>query len=98
MELLDILIPAAIVLVVINILLALSEGRTKREIARHARRIEDKVDLLVQHAGVAPPADPRMAEVTALARSGKKIQAIALYRKLTDVDLAEAKAAVDQLA
>jgi ribosomal protein L7/L12 len=98
MEIVDILIPLAIVVVVIGILLASLERTTKREIARHAGRIEGKLDLLLQQAGVAPPADPRMAEVTALARSGKKIQAIALYRKLTDADLAEAKAAVDQLA
>ena len=47
------------------------------------------------------PADPRMAgltpEVVDLVRRGKKIQAIKLYRELTNVDLKTAKDVIDHL-
>ena len=42
-------------------------------------------------AGVAP-------EVVELARSGRKIQAIKVYRELTGVRLAEAKDVVDRIS
>ena len=53
----------------------------------------------------APPfgaaADPRMAglppEVVDLVRRGKKIQAIKLYRELTNLDLKTAKGVIDSL-
>ena len=48
-----------------------------------------------------PYADPRAGgippEVLMLARSGKKIQAIKLYRELTDADLKTAKNVIDGL-
>lgn len=48
-----------------------------------------------------PYADPRAGgippEVLMLARSGKKIQAIKLYRELTDADLKTAKKVIDGL-
>ena len=50
---------------------------------------------------VSGPADPRVAgltaEVTDLVRRGKKIQAIKLYRELTNVDLKTAKDVIDRL-
>jgi hypothetical protein len=53
----------------------------------------------------APPfgamADPRMAglppEIIDLVRLGKKIQAIKLYRELTNLDLKTAKGVIDSL-
>ncbi|SDT46257.1 ribosomal protein L7/L12 [Microlunatus soli] len=41
--------------------------------------------------------DPRLDEVLRLVREGKKIRAIKVYRELTGVGLAEAKAAVEGL-
>jgi hypothetical protein len=50
---------------------------------------------------VSTPADPRMAwltpEVVDLVRRGKKIQAIKLYRELTNLDLKTAKDVIDHL-
>lgn len=42
--------------------------------------------------------DPRVDEVHRLVREGKKIQAIKVYRELTGVGLADAKAAVERIA
>jgi ribosomal protein L7/L12 len=62
--------------------------------------LEQQVRLLSQTAGVPCPAfasdgDSLPAEVIALLRSGKKLQAIKLLMQLTGAGLAEAKAAVD---
>ena len=59
----------------------------------------------VPPAGAQPvgmPADPRMAGLTPevvadLVRRGKKIQAIKLYRELTNLDLKTAKDVIDSL-
>ncbi|HVL15579.1 MAG TPA: ribosomal protein L7/L12 [Gemmata sp.] len=60
-------------------------------------RLELKLDLLVRHAGLDVP---KMAEEAAgiLARGGKKIEAIRVYRAYTGCGLAEAKAKVESLA
>jgi ribosomal protein L7/L12 len=63
-------------------------------------RIERKLDLVMQHLGLhdyAPTAPDPLAEVRHLARQGKKIQAIKVYREHTGVGLKEAKDAVEQL-
>ena len=62
---------------------------------RRLRLIERQLNLLMKHAGTteAPPLSP---EVQALARSrGGKIAAIKLHRQQTGLDLADAKADVD---
>jgi len=63
------------------------------------RRIERKLDALLQHQGIAyvDPASPEglSAEVQALADQGQKIQAIALHREKTGVSLKEAKDAIE---
>ncbi|MFN7020177.1 MAG: hypothetical protein ACK4WH_02460 [Phycisphaerales bacterium] len=59
-------------------------------------RIERKLDLLLSHLGIAEPA-PDHADIRELARSGRKIEAIKLYRERTGAGLAEAKAAVDAM-
>jgi ribosomal protein L7/L12 len=41
---------------------------------------------------------PQLKELAALARAGKKLEAIKLYRELFDVDLAQAKDAVEKIA
>ena len=65
--------------------------------ASRTKLLERKVDLLVKHAGIDPYADiPE--EVVRMARSGKKIEAITLYRKLSTVGLVEAKDLVEEIA
>jgi hypothetical protein len=74
--------------------------QTRRDMARRIGRVNDKLDLLLAQAGVRldTPDVPRLDEIRELARSGKKIHAIKLYRNVTGADLAEAKNAVEQLA
>lgn len=80
------------------------------ELARRLAPIEAQLVLLSQHVGVPcppfastvlqgavrSPTDP-LAEVQDLARSGRTIDAIKLFRQLTGAGLAEAKQAVDSM-
>ena len=63
--------------------------------------IEWNIARLLTQAGLAweqPPASEGPdAEVVALVRAGKTLEAIKRYREITGVGLAEAKAAVDQM-
>jgi ribosomal protein L7/L12 len=71
------------------------EGRISRADKRIAR-VERKLDLILDHLGLGED-DPRMAEVAALRRDGKTIQAIKVYREATGVGLKEAKEAVERM-
>ena len=61
------------------------------------RRIERKLDALLQHQGVALPPQGKMSdEVRQLARDpAGKIEAIKLHREQTGLGLAEAKSDVE---
>lgn len=74
-----------------------SATKTRTELTRRMNRLEDKVDLLLTHAGLEEPPAPRQDEVVALARAGKKIEAIKVYREATGAGLLEAKEAVERL-
>ncbi|QKV91808.1 hypothetical protein HUT19_08690 [Streptomyces sp. NA02950] len=71
------------------------DGRMRR-LDRRAARIERKVDLVIDHLGITVP-QPGVEEVVRLLRENKKVEAIKVYRKLTDADLVEAKEAVDRM-
>lgn len=71
---------------------------TRKELTRRLDRLEDKVDALLKHAGLEASKIPRQDEIVELARAGKKIEAIKIYRETTGASLAEAKSAVEQLA
>lgn len=66
-------------------------------------RIERKLDAILASLGLdaagggAGAEHPRMGEVRSLAASGRKIDAIKLYRELMGVGLKEAKGAVDAM-
>ncbi len=68
-------------------------------IKAHLDRVEAQVILISQHLGlpyeVADAGVPQ--EVIDLARAGKRLQAMAKYRELTNADLDEARQVVDQL-
>ncbi|MEV7466528.1 hypothetical protein AB0O20_08445 [Streptomyces kronopolitis] len=72
-----------------------ADRRAKR-LTLQLTRLERKTDLLLAHAGIPEPEDPRMAELDALLTQGKKIQAIKLHREVTGSDLVEAKEAVER--
>ncbi|MFE9020374.1 ribosomal protein L7/L12 [Streptomyces sp. NPDC007808] len=67
-------------------------GRADKRVAR----VERKLDLIMDHLGLREE-DPRMDEVVALAREGKKIPAIKAYREITGAGLKEAKDAVERI-
>ncbi len=74
------------------------------EVRNRLRRLEQKVDFLLAELRLAekeqasiPQIDPALLEVVALLRQNKKINAIALYRKITGASLEEAKRAIDNM-
>lgn len=77
-------------------------GLTLSTVSRFARadeplaRVERKLDLVIKHLDLREEL-PRMDEVNALVREGKKIQAIKVYREATGAGLKEAKEAVERL-
>lgn len=88
---------AVIFAVAAGVLLLLSMQSRMSQAERRAARIEHKLDLILGHLGLAEE-DPRLAEVAALLRDDKKIQAIKVYREITGAGLAEAKDAVERMA
>ncbi|MBG6094772.1 ribosomal protein L7/L12 [Nocardioides luteus] len=88
---------ALVGLVLLYLVIESSSSRTRMELTRRLNRLEDKVDLLLKHAGLEEPPVPRQDEVVALVRAGKKIEAIKVYREATGVGLVEAKNAVERL-
>jgi ribosomal protein L7/L12 len=67
-------------------------GRADRRMAR----VEKKLDLILDHLGLQQT-EPQLERVAALARDGKKIQAIKVYRDVTGVGLKDAKDAVERM-
>jgi hypothetical protein len=86
---------AVIALIVFVFVTAASSDLRKR---LGSRRIERKLDALLQHHGIVLPA--RLSpEVQALAlQPGQKIAAIKLHREQTGASLAQAKAEVEEFS
>jgi ribosomal protein L7/L12 len=85
--------------VVLVAVVALGSSATDRRLTRVDRRlarVERKLDAIADRLGVAV-VEPELAEVTALLRQGKKIEAIKAYRESTGAGLAEARDAVERL-
>lgn len=75
-----------------------------QETRNRLRRLEQKVDFLLNELGLVekeeaslPSVHPPLAEVVALLRQNRKIEAIKVYRQVMDVGLKEAKDAVERL-
>ncbi|MFD0164614.1 ribosomal protein L7/L12 [Streptomyces decoyicus] len=92
----DSFFPGIALLVISIALVASTTDRRSKAVDRRLQRLERKVDLLLAHAGVAEPEDPKMAEIDDLLAQGKKIQAIKVHREVTGSDLVEAKEAVER--
>ena len=76
------------------------------EIGLHLTRLENRVNYLFQELGLEEKYQAEqaqtasqlgMAEVVALLRMNRKIEAIKLYREMTGTGLKEAKDAVDNM-
>ncbi len=61
--------------------------------------LQRKVDLVMQHLGLhyVDPAPQGQAEILALLREGKTIEAIRVYRERTGASLKDAKDAVEAI-
>jgi ribosomal protein L7/L12 len=91
----EILLPATFVLLAFFLLSSRSVSRS-RETARLAA-IERKLDLVMRHLGIEDPA-AESPDVLGPLMQGRRIEAIKAYREQTGTTLADAKAAVDQIA
>ncbi|MEU4526195.1 hypothetical protein AB0F52_46685 [Amycolatopsis sp. NPDC024027] len=85
-----------VVLVAVVGLASSSTDRKLGRVDRRLARVERKLDAIADRLGVSTE-EPELAEVTALLRQGKKIQAIKAYRDRTGADLKEARDAVERL-
>ncbi|WP_370963592.1 ribosomal protein L7/L12 [Amycolatopsis sp. cg9] len=86
--------------VVLVVVVGLGSSATDRRLTRVDRRlarVETKLDAIAEKLGVVVE-EPGLAEVVALVREGRKIQAIKVYRERTGADLKDAKDAVERLA
>ncbi|MCE7550356.1 ribosomal protein L7/L12 [Streptomyces thermodiastaticus] len=63
---------------------------------RRLARIEHELDLIMAHLGLEDD-DPRLQQAHELARAGRQIEAIKVYREATGAGLKEAKDAVDRM-
>lgn len=68
-----------------------------KALERRADRLEHRLGLVLDHFGIEEPEPAGLDEVRALARDGRTIEAIRVYRRVTGADLREAKQAVEAL-
>lgn len=86
---------SVVVLLVLNWISASGHRRTQQ----HALdKLTAKLDLVMDQLGVVVPEPEGIADVDALIRADRKIEAVKRYRELTGDDLLEAKTAVDRRA
>ncbi|MCQ8192927.1 ribosomal protein L7/L12 [Streptomyces rugosispiralis] len=88
-------IAAYIAIMALIVQYPLLESRIQK-VQRRADRIERKLDLILDHLDIQVT-EPGLERVVALVREGKKIEAIKVYRQLTDAGLKEAKDAVERM-
>ena len=95
MEMVWVLLPFVVALIAL-IALQPSSGAMRQQ-QRRLGAIERKLDLVMEHLGVAEP-ESAMPDVVRALEQGNKIAAIKAYRQATGADLASAKNAVDAMA
>lgn len=69
----------------------------RRSAAARLASIQRKLDLVMDHLGIADAA-PERSEVVRHLENGQPIEAVRAYRRLTGASLLEAKQAVDRIA
>jgi len=71
-----------------------------QQLRSRINELEDRLKLLYRHLNLEyldSASDPMLSpQIQAALRSGNKIEAIKLYREMTGIGLAEAKAAIDK--
>ena len=86
-------------LVVVLVVLGwISESGYRRRQQRSLDKLQAKLDLVMAQLGVVVPEPEGIADVDALIRADRKIEAVKRYRELTGDGLLEARTAVDRRA
>jgi ribosomal L7/L12-like protein len=91
------LLPIYLFLGVIAVFLLVARSRTDADYTRRLRRIEHRLQLVMDHLGVIERS-PELPEVVRFLEEDKKIAAIKAYREATGAGLADAKRAVEAIA
>jgi hypothetical protein len=86
-----------IALLVLGIGVGTTRGSGVKALEFRLRRVERKLDLMLDQLGVRDPESGLAAELEALLRQGKKIAAVKRYREATGAGLKEAKNEVDRM-
>ncbi|MEU8776243.1 ribosomal protein L7/L12 [Streptomyces sp. NPDC048606] len=68
-----------------------------RALQDRADRLERRLGLVLDHFGIEEPEPAGMDRVRALAREGRAVSAIKVYREITGAGLVEAKQAVEAM-
>jgi ribosomal protein L7/L12 len=72
-------------------------AQERRTTAAQIAATQRKLDLVLDHLGIADQA-PEQVEVVRCLESGQLIEAVRIYRRLTGTSLLDAKQAVDRIA
>jgi ribosomal protein L7/L12 len=75
-----------------------SDSKNSAYLQYQIKRVEEKIDLLLRHAGIEAPIDPLTVQVKELLQANQRINAITLVRQSTGAGLREAKEWVDAIA
>jgi ribosomal protein L7/L12 len=70
-------------------------GQPLRQQERRLKAVQRKLDLVMDQLGVE---EPPLSEVERALQQGKRLRAIAAYRRATGANLTEARDAVDAMA
>jgi hypothetical protein len=73
------------------------KNRSAKAADRRLRRVERKLDLILDHLNIQPPEETCPEAIKDLVRSGMKIRAIKAFRQQTGASLAEACDAIDAI-
>jgi ribosomal protein L7/L12 len=75
-----------------------SDSKNSAYLQYQIKRVEEKIDLLLRHAGIEVSIDPLTVQVKELLQANQRINAIKLVRQSTGAGLREAKEWVDAIA
>lgn len=89
----ELLVMLIVVMLVLNWISASGHRRSQQ---RELDKLNAKIDLVMAQLGVVVPEPEGIADVDALIRADRKIEAVKRYREITGDGLVEAKEAVDR--
>ncbi len=88
--------PNILIVLIIVPLMAEIRALRKAHLSSRLTRLEQKIDLIVEHLGIAPSAPKPSQRVINFIEDGQLIRAIKAYREETGDSLEDAKKAVEE--